>query len=102
MLRLRSKYSCKTGHCGNPVPAVFGSKGQASALIDGRIVGGAASWENLHERFEVKRTDHQEACSLDGACANGTERFFRRQRRAEIGIHAHIAGAEHFRYAKEG
>ena len=48
--------------------------------------------EEPHERFEVKRTDRQEACSLDGACANGTG-FVRRLRRAEIGIDPHFAGA---------
>jgi hypothetical protein len=62
---------------------------------------GAGSWDKLHERFEVKRTDHQEACSLDGACANGTEGLFRRLRRAEIGIHPHIAGAYLLRHAQE-
>jgi hypothetical protein len=30
----------------------------------------AASWDNLHERFEVKRINHQEAYSLDGAHAS--------------------------------
>ena len=30
----------------------------------------AASWDDLHERFEVKRIDHQEAYSLDGASTN--------------------------------
>ena len=36
----------------------------------------AASWENLHERFEIKRIKHQEAYSLDGACANIAEEYF--------------------------
>jgi hypothetical protein len=58
---------------------VFGSEGQASAVIDGSIAGGTVvhADEEPHERFEVKRTD-QEACSLDGACANWTEGLFRR------------------------
>jgi hypothetical protein len=25
----------------------------------------AGSWDNLHERFEVKRINHQEASSMD-------------------------------------
>ena len=33
----------------------------------------AASWDNLHERFEIKRINHQEAYSLDGACTNMAE-----------------------------
>jgi hypothetical protein len=28
----------------------------------------AGSWDNLHERFEVKRINHQEAYSMDDAC----------------------------------
>ncbi len=60
----------------------------------------AAAWDNLHERFEVKRINHQEAYSLDGACTNMAEEYFSRLRRAEIGIH-HIAGAYLLRYAQE-
>ena len=30
----------------------------------------ANSWDKLHDRFEVKRINHQEAYSLDGACTN--------------------------------
>jgi hypothetical protein len=52
----------------------------------------AGSWDNLHERFEVKRINHQ-AYSFEGACANWAEEYFSRLRRAEIGIHHHIAGA---------
>jgi hypothetical protein len=36
----------------------------------------AASWYNLHERFEVKRINHQEAYSLDGACTNMAVEYF--------------------------
>jgi hypothetical protein len=59
------------------------------------------SWNNLHERFEVKRINHQEAYSLDGACTNWAEEYFSRLRRAEIGVHPHIAGAYLLRYAQE-
>jgi ISXO2-like transposase domain len=55
----------------------------------------------LHERFEVKRINHQEAYSLDGACTNWAEEYFSRLRRAEVGIHHHIAGAYLLRYAQE-
>jgi hypothetical protein len=51
---------------GNSVPAVFNSESQASAFICSRIAKGtvvhadeAESWDNLHERFEVKRINHQ-------------------------------------------
>jgi ISXO2-like transposase domain len=93
---------------GDSVPAVFHSESQASAFIRSRIAKGtvvhadeAGSWDNLHERFEVKRINHQEAYSLDGACTNWAEEYFSRLRRAEVGIHHHIAGAYLLRYAQE-
>jgi hypothetical protein len=49
----------------------------------------------------MKRINHQEAYSLDGACTNQAEEYFSRLRRAEIGIHHHIAGAYLLRYAQE-
>jgi len=61
----------------------------------------AGSWDNLHERFEVKRINHQEPYSFDGARTNWAEEYFSRLRHAEIGIHHHIAGACLFRYAQE-
>jgi hypothetical protein len=93
---------------GNSVPAIFHSESQASAFIRARIAKGtvvhadeAGSWDNLHERFEIKRINHQEAYSLDGACTNWAEEYFSRLRRAEVGIHHHIAGAYLLRYAQE-
>src|SRR5207253_4728091 len=93
---------------GNSVPAVFHSESQASAFIRARIAKGtvvnadeAGSWDKLHERFEVKRINHQEAYSLDGACTNWAEEFFSRMRRAEIGHHHHISGPYLLRYAQE-
>jgi hypothetical protein len=61
----------------------------------------ANSWDKLHDRFEVKRINHQEAYSLYGACTNWAEEFFSRMRRAEIGHHHHIAGVYLLRYAQE-
>ena len=93
---------------GNSVPAVFNSESQAASFVRARIAKGtvvhadeAASWDNLHERFEVKRINHQEAYSLDGACTNMAEEYFSRLRRPEIGIHHHIAGSYLLRYAQE-
>ena len=93
---------------GNSVPAVFGSESQAASFIRARIAKGttvnadeSAAWDDLHERFEMKRINHQEAYSLDGACTNQAEEYFSRLRRAEIGIHHHIAGAYLLRYAQE-
>jgi transposase-like protein len=93
---------------GNGVPAVFKSEAQAYKFIAARVAKGttiqadeATSWDKLHERFEVKRINHQEAYSLDGACTNWAEEFFSRMRRAEIGHHHHIAGQYLLRYAQE-
>ncbi len=55
------------------------------------------SWDHSHERFEVKRSKHQEAYGLDGARTIMAEEYVRR--RAEIGIQHHIAGSYLFRYA---
>jgi transposase-like protein len=84
---------------GNSVPAVFGSESAAKGTVVNADEAG--SWDGLHERFEMKRINYQEAYSLDGACTNQAEEYFSRLRRAEIGIHHHIAGAYLLRYAQE-
>ena len=93
---------------GNSVPAVFRTEGHAQSWIKARIAQGttvnadeATSWDGLHGAFEVKRINHSEAYSLDGACTNWAEEYFSRLRRAEIGIHHHIAGDYLLRYAQE-
>ncbi len=93
---------------GGSVPAVFKSEAHAASFIRARVAKGttinadeAGSWDTLHDRFEVKRINHEEAYSMDGACTNWAEEFFSRMRRAEIGIHHHIAGAYLLRYAQE-
>ena len=93
---------------GNGVPAVFKSEAQATKFIASRVAKGttinadeASSWDALHSRFEMKRINHKEAYSLDGACTNWAEEFFSRLRRAEVGHHHHIAGQYLLRYAQE-
>jgi hypothetical protein len=93
---------------GNTLPAVFRTEGQALSFVKARIAKGtvvnadeSANWNELHSRFEMKRINHEEAYSLDGACTNWAEEFFSRMRRAEIGHHHHIAGAYLLRYAQE-
>ena len=49
----------------------------------------------------MKRINHEEAYSLDGACTNWAEEYFSRLRRGEIGHHHHIAGTYLLRYAQE-
>jgi len=93
---------------GNSVPAVFASESHALNFIRSRIAKGttvhadeSANWNDLHGRFEMKRINHLEAYSADGACTNWAELFFSRMRRAEIGHHHHVAGAYLLRYAQE-
>ena len=61
----------------------------------------SANWNELHSRFEMKRINHEQAYSLDGACTNWAEEYFSRLRRAEAGHHHHIAGTYLLRYAQE-
>ncbi|MDP3740160.1 MAG: IS1595 family transposase [Hyphomonadaceae bacterium] len=61
----------------------------------------AAHWDVLSARFDIKRINHGVAYSLDGACTNSAESFFSRLRRAETGIHHHIAGPYLNAYASE-
>jgi transposase-like protein len=90
------------------LPAVFKSETQALSFIRSRVAKGTVinadesnAWNDLHLRHEMKRTNHQEAYSLDGACTNMAEGFFSRIRRAEVGIHHHIAGPYLLRYSQE-
>jgi hypothetical protein len=93
---------------GNSVPAVFGTESAAASFIRSRIAKGtvvhadeAGSLDGLHERFEMKRINYQEAYSLDGVCTNQAEEYFSRLPALRSGIHHHIAGAYLLRYAQE-
>lgn len=93
---------------GKSLPAVFDSEGQALSWIKARVAketivhaDEAPAWNDLHARFEMKRINHQDAYSADGACTNWAESYFSRLRRAEAGHHHHIAGAYLLRYAQE-
>src|ERR1700704_3395219 len=93
---------------GNGIRAVSRSEAEAAAFIARRVRKGtvvnadeASSWNDLQSRFEMKRINHEQAYSYDGACTNWAEEFFSRMRRAEIGHHHHIAGNYLLRYAQE-
>ena len=57
------------------------------------------SWEELRERFKVKRFNHQKAHSLDGPRAGVAKEHFS-LRCAEIGFHHHSAGSYFLRYVQ--
>jgi ISXO2-like transposase domain len=93
---------------GETLPGVFKSEGAALAWVRRRVEKGtilradeASSWNDLHARFEMKRINHQEAYSQNGACTNQAESYFSRLRRGEMGHHHHIAGHYLLRFAQE-
>ena len=95
-------------HGGDSLPAVFKTEAAATKFIASHLKPGtvvnadeASSWDSLHAKFEMKRINHGEAYSLDGACTNWAEEYFSRLRRAEAGHHHHISGPYLLRYAQE-
>jgi len=84
---------------GKSLPAVFKSEGAALSWIKSRVANGtvessdeANAWNDQHGCFEMKRINHEQVYSADGACTNMAEEYFSRLRRAEIEHHHHIAG----------
>jgi len=61
----------------------------------------ASHWDAFHARYVTKRINHTVAYSHEGVSTNMAESFFSRLRRAEIGIHHHIAGPYLAAYAAE-
>ena len=93
---------------GRSVAKTFASEDAAAGFIRSRLDKGgvvhadeSAAWNRLHAHYDMRRINHQEGYSIDGACTNGAESFFSRLRRAEIGIYHHIGGAYVDRYAQE-
>ena len=93
---------------GRSVPAVFHSEGAALNFVRARVAKGsivhadeAKSWDALHAHFEMRRINHEDAYSADGACTNDAESYFSRLRRAEIGHYHSVAGQYLLRYAQE-
>lgn len=93
---------------GRTLPFAMTSEAEGVSLVNKRVAKGsvihadeAASWDDLHARYEMKRINHQVAYSLDGACTNLAESFFSRLRRAEWGQHHHIGALYLGRYAAE-
>jgi hypothetical protein len=93
---------------GRTLTQVFASEADAVGTIRQRIAKGTTvhadespAWNTLHAAFPMRRINHQEGYSIDGACTNGAESYFSRLRRAELGHHHHIAGPYLVRYAQE-
>ncbi len=83
-------------HGGRTLPFVFKSEDASVVMIARTVAPGMPTkqthWDALHARFLTKRINHSESYSDGQACTNQAEPFFSRLRRAEIGIHHHVAG----------
>lgn len=93
---------------GRTLPTVVGKEADAVSFIRAHVVPGstvhadeANGWDRLHAHYEMRRINHSQAYSRDGACTNWAESFFSRMRRAELGQHHHISGKYLLAYACE-
>ena len=93
---------------GRTLPFVFKSEGEAVDTIAESVdpaatihADEAAHSDKLHAIFLTNRVNHEWAYSDEGACTNQAEIFFSRIRRAEIGIHHHLAGRYLAAYSRE-
>ena len=95
-------------HGGETLTTVAKSEAAGVPFVMANVAAGATihadeanHWDALEARFLTRRINHSEAYSTDEACTNQAESFFSRIRRAEIGIHHHIAGRYLAAYATE-
>jgi transposase-like protein len=93
---------------GQVLPFVSKTEAAGALRIAATVVAGstiyadeADGWNSLDAKFLTKRINHSEAYSTPEANTNMAESFFSRIRRAEIGIHHHIAGPYLNAYASE-
>jgi len=94
---------------GRTLPFVFRAEDQSVPTIREHVELGstiyaddASHWDVLHARYLTKRINHSIAYSDgNGTSTNMAESFFSRLRRAEIGIHHHVAGPYLAAYSDE-
>ncbi len=93
---------------GRTLPIVVAKESDAIPAIRAKVASGsivhadeAGGWDLLHAYYDVKRINHSQAFSWDGACTNQAESYFSRLRRAELGQHHHISGKYLAAYAVE-
>ena len=91
---------------GRTLPYVFRSEDQSVEAIKAHVEPGstvhadeAPHWDSLELKYKTQRINHGEVYSDGLACTNQAESYFARLRRAEIGVHHHIAGAHLEEYA---
>jgi transposase-like protein len=93
---------------GKTLPFVVPSEDAAIPTIKSRVANGstvyadeASHWDELHARYLTKRINHSLSYADGETSTNQAESFFSRLRRAEIGIHHHVAGPYLNAYANE-
>ena len=93
---------------GRSLPFVVRSEGDAVPIVRDHVANLATihadegtGWDDLHAGWDTRRVNHSVAFLDDGVCTNQAESFFSRLRRAETGVHHHIAGPHLNSYAGE-
>jgi len=93
---------------GRTLPFVAPTEAAGVAVVADTVAKGstvyadeATHWDALEARFLTKRINHSVEYATAEANTNQAESFFSRVRRAEIGIHHHIAGPYLAAYAAE-
>jgi hypothetical protein len=93
---------------GRSIPYVCRAEGEAVSHVTAMVAPDtilyadeAKHYDSLHALFAMKRIDHSRSYAEAEVSTNQAESFFSRLRRAEIGIHHHIAGRYLSSYAGE-
>lgn len=93
---------------GRTLPVVVAKESDAMPFIRQHVAPGsvvhadeAPGWDRLNAYYDMRRINHSQSYSRDGACTNQAESFFSRMRRAELGQHHHISGKYLLAYACE-
>jgi hypothetical protein len=93
---------------GQSLAFVAASEAEAAPVVLSRIehdtmliADESNAWERFHARHETLRVNHSQRYMDRGVTTNQAESYFSRLRRAEIGVHHHIAGPYLASYATE-
>jgi transposase-like protein len=93
---------------GQSLPFVTHSEAAAVPHIGKTVAPGstvyadeASAWDALHAKYLTKRINHTVEYANGEVSTNWAESFFSRIRRAEVGVHHHIAGRYLQAYANE-
>ncbi len=93
---------------GRSLPFVVRSEGDAVPFVRDHVgtlatvyADEGTGWDDLHAGWDARRVNHSVAFMDEGVCTNQAESFFSRLRRAEIGVHHHVAGPYLNAYAGE-